>query len=541
MERATNEMIEGERRIEQQDWRPRNCVWELTLACNLRCRHCGSRAGEKREKELSTGECLNAVAQLAELGCELITLSGGEPTLRKDWDQIARAIASRNIYVNMVTNGVYPSDSAAKEVAARARDAGLCNVGVSLDGPREVHEQIRGANTYDRTLGSIGQFRAAGLNVTVLTTVGQFNLRRLEEVRRIAINAGAASWRVQLAKPMGAMADRRDLVLRPRQILELVPWLARLKREKGINVQVGDSIGYYGPHDKVLRGWGWRARQECWQGCQAGLQAIGIEADGGVKGCLSLQAKFEGRDPFIEGNLRGESLADIWRRPGAFAYNRDFTVDALTGPCQGCRYGWLCRGGAHCMAAASSGTLTENDFCFYHLASQERGRRQAVLAQSAAAAALTLWLGQTGCADLVPESKGSVSDATTPDSSPTQVPDGAPVSRDAARFDAFADTSMVGDVAVLPDAAKDTSIIKNEAAASVDAAAKDAAADAEHDAATGTDSGTPINCQSVCCTCDYGIIPDQVWEACCAPDPCADVCCACLYGVIPEELRKQCC
>ena len=71
------------RRAEQSGFRPRNCVWELTLACNLRCVHCGSRAGHVRPRELSTAECLDVVHQLAGLGTELVTLSGGEPTLRR--------------------------------------------------------------------------------------------------------------------------------------------------------------------------------------------------------------------------------------------------------------------------------------------------------------------------------------------------------------------------------------------------------------------------------------------------------------------------
>ena len=104
-------------RVEAMGWKPRNCVWELTLACNLRCGHCGSRAGKVRPKEMSLDECLGVVDQLADMGCELVTLSGGEPTLKKGWDTIASAIHARGIYVNMVTNGAYGSADKAKAVA----------------------------------------------------------------------------------------------------------------------------------------------------------------------------------------------------------------------------------------------------------------------------------------------------------------------------------------------------------------------------------------------------------------------------------------
>jgi len=46
----------------------------------------------------------------------------------------------------------------------------------------------------------------------------------------------------------------------------------------------------------------------------------------------------------------------------------------------------------------------------------------------------------------------------------------------------------------------------------------------------------PISCANVCCLCDYGIIPEDVWKECC--DPCKDVCCDCDYGEPPPP---QCC
>ncbi len=388
------------RRVERHGWRPRNCVWELTLGCNLRCEHCGSRAGRVRPDELSLDECLDVVQQLADLGTELVTLSGGEPTLKKGWDTIARAIADHGIYVNMVTNGVYRSGATADEVAQRALDAGMCNVGVSIDGTEDVHDEIRGAGTFAASMASIERFVAAGMRVGVMTTVNRRNLPLLPEVRRAAIDVGATMWRLQLGKPMGSMDDHRDWMIRPTQLLTLLPLLAELKLEGGIHVAVGDSLGYYGQPGKVLRGRGWRGRKECWKGCQAGMQAIGIEADGGVKGCLSLQAKWGDRDPFVEGNLRERSLADLWYAPGMFAFNREFEVDTLTGGCRPCRHAKLCRGGARCVSSAVLGSLTEDPYCYHGVLTAERARRAGVTQQlgaSAAGAALAVTLGTAGC------------------------------------------------------------------------------------------------------------------------------------------------
>ena len=76
--------------------RPRHAVWELTLSCNLKCRHCGSRAGAPRSDELTTAEALSLVDALADAGVREVTLIGGEAYLRRDWLEIVRAIRSRD-------------------------------------------------------------------------------------------------------------------------------------------------------------------------------------------------------------------------------------------------------------------------------------------------------------------------------------------------------------------------------------------------------------------------------------------------------------
>ena len=57
---------------------PAYVVWELTLACDHACRHCGSRALEARDAELTTDEALAVVGQLAEMGAREVVLIGGE-------------------------------------------------------------------------------------------------------------------------------------------------------------------------------------------------------------------------------------------------------------------------------------------------------------------------------------------------------------------------------------------------------------------------------------------------------------------------------
>ena len=394
-----------ERHLQRQDprndeaLRPRFCVWETTLSCNLRCGHCGSRAGRPRPHELDTRQALEVVAQLAGLGCRLLTLSGGEPLMRPDWDQLAQEGVRRGITVNMVTNGLLVDERRAKEL----RDVGLSNVGVSLDGLPGTHEGLRGKGTFQRLQKAIAHLTAAGVPVTVMTTLDRFNEPELEAVHALAVDLGAAAWRVQLGKTMGTLADNDHRVIRPMDLLDVIPRLARIKKSSPIWVDVGDSIGYYGPHEGLLRKARWGNMQNLWRGCQAGLRTVGIESDGGVKGCLSLQGTLKGHkgDPFREGDLKEHSLEEIWFDPEVFAFNRRFRLDSLTGSCASCRYKALCRGGARCVSSAFTGALGEDPYCYHRVATlqakelEKRGGRGSI-SKLATAAAMAMGLGLGG-------------------------------------------------------------------------------------------------------------------------------------------------
>jgi radical SAM protein with 4Fe4S-binding SPASM domain len=66
---------------------------------------------------------------------------------------------------------------------------------------------------------------------------------------------------------------------------------------------------------------------------------------------------------FIEGNLREKSLREIWEDPDAFAYNRRFTTDQLTGKCASCPRGDVCAGGCRSYNYFTTGKLYENCLC----------------------------------------------------------------------------------------------------------------------------------------------------------------------------------
>ncbi len=345
---------------------PRNVVWELTLACNLRCRHCGSRAGKAREDELSYEELCSVADQLAALGAERVTLSGGEPTLSPYWHLLGKRLTGQGVRVNIISNGVIWD----AEHTRLAREAGLESAAFSIDGLEEVHDRIRKRGNYQQVLRAFDDCAEGGLPTAAVTHINALNLETLSRMRDLLHRHGVASWQLQLGNPAGNMSDHRDLVIEPRDLLRIVPEVARLRAEdKQPKVFAADNVGYYGDYEKVIRDRG--AKVFFWVGCRAGCQVLGIESNGNIKGCLSLPSAANRVFDFIEGNLRDRSLAELWCDDDAFAYNRQFTVDQLTGFCRTCRYNDICRGGCAWTAHSHTGSRFENPFCYYRVAVEE--------------------------------------------------------------------------------------------------------------------------------------------------------------------------
>jgi radical SAM protein with 4Fe4S-binding SPASM domain len=344
--------------------RPVLAVWETTLRCDLACRHCGSRAGRDRPHELDTAECLNLVMQMADLGVKEVTIIGGEAYLRSDWLDIIAAIRAAGMACTMTTGG----RGMTADRARAAAEAGIRSVSVSVDGGAGSHDQLRGVvGSYRSALGALGHLRAAGIPITANTQVNRLSMSDLPELLETLLEAGICGWQIMLTVAMGRAADHPDILLQPYELLDLFPVLARLKergRDAGVPVWPGNNIGYFGPYESLLR-------QEMPRGhmshCGAGCNTLGIEADGAIKGCPSLQT-----DPWTGGNIRDASLRDIWERSAPLRHMRDWTPDQLWGYCSTCYYADSCRAGCTWTAFSLFGKAGNNPLC-HHRALEMHG------------------------------------------------------------------------------------------------------------------------------------------------------------------------
>jgi radical SAM protein with 4Fe4S-binding SPASM domain len=353
------------------DGLPLVIAWELTLACNLRCRHCGSSAVDlPRVHELTLAESLNICDQFPDLLVQEVDFTGGEPLLREDWAKIAAHLDKLGIRTQILTNCLALNQDKVTQI----RDAGITAVGVSLDGLEPTHDYIRvRKGLFRHALAMIDCVQRAGLPVTVITTANALNLPELPSLLEVLRSAGVKRWQIQPVFPLGRVSETRELQLTDQTYLQLGAFAQHwvpLAKQAGLEIELADSFGYFTELDP---------RDLPWKGCPAGMVALGITSDGKIKGCLSLP------DNLIEGDLRQEELWDLWFRPDVFAYTRQYSPKDLGPNCSFCDQAEICLGGCSAMSYGSTGLFHNNPYCFYGIRHRQSGCRPGLGGDSMAA------------------------------------------------------------------------------------------------------------------------------------------------------------
>jgi radical SAM protein with 4Fe4S-binding SPASM domain len=354
-------------------------VWEITLKCNLACNHCGSRAGDARVDELTTEECLDLVRQMDEIGIDEVTLIGGEAYLRRDWLTIARAIVERGMICSVTSGGL----SIKAEMARQIFESGINSVSISVDGLKDSHDALRGVpGSWDACFRALKALTDAGVQVTANTQINRRSMPELPALYENLRDAGIGAWQIMMTVPMGNAADNADILLQPYELLELFPLLGDLAlqaQRDGIVMASGNNIGYYGPYDQLLLNRG-QEGLVYYTGCEAGTQALGIEADGKIKGCPSLPS-----GPYTGANIRDMSLAEIMAYTEPLQMNKaprftDESVAHLWGFCGSCEFAKLCRSGCQWTAHVFFGKRGNNPYCHHRALEFDRqGLRERVI------------------------------------------------------------------------------------------------------------------------------------------------------------------
>ncbi len=321
-------------------------IAELSYKCPLHCPYCSNPVGiaaEKYRDELSTEDWSRVFRQAADLGVLQLALTGGEPLVRKDAEELARVSTEVGLYSTLVTAGT----PFTRKRALALKEAGLDHVQVSIQDSDPVSSDlIAGTKSFSKKIEAAHLARELGFPLTINVVLHRRNLDRIEEI--IALAESLDARRVELANTQyqGWALPNRDA---------LMPTRAQLEHGEAVVIAARERIGpkmeilwvlpdYYEDLPKPCMG-GW------------GREAILVAPNGDVLPCQSASII----PGMVFDNVRDKSLEEIWFESEAF--NRFRGTDWMPEPCKSCP---LDRqhadfGGCRCQALQLSGDAAAVD------------------------------------------------------------------------------------------------------------------------------------------------------------------------------------
>jgi len=215
--------------------RPFLLYFKPTARCDLRCEICNRwKDHSSSEEELSLEQIRQMLAKFRRAGAVVLTLWGGEPTLRKDLPEILGAAKDLGFRTSMCTNSNALAKTGHRYLPLL--DVLLC----SLDGYGATHDRMRGVDgLFDRVVSGIGTATHYNhLDVKIWATVHRENLRQIEQLAGLArdLGTGIAFF------PVSPIAGyNNDTVPSPAELRDAFTLIKRLKAE-GLPIRNPDRV-----------------------------------------------------------------------------------------------------------------------------------------------------------------------------------------------------------------------------------------------------------------------------------------------------------
>jgi radical SAM protein len=335
------------------DLSPLLVVWEVTQACDLACVHCRPSGRPDRDPdELSTEEAHRLLEEIKEFGNPLMVLTGGDPLKRLDIFDLVRHSVATGLRTNITPSATPLLTS---EAINQFQTCGISRMAINLDGPdAPTHDGFRLVDgSYDRAILALCHARAIGLDTQVQTNVARSNLATLGHIAELVAEVRAKMW--SLFFPV-ATDPRPGEDLNSDDYEKVFEFLYEISKVAPFEVKTTEGLHYRRYIAQRLKaehgGCGGMNGRLLWR----------TTAVSEARGFLFISHTGEiypsGYLPVSAGNVRNDSLVDIYRNSGLFRTLREPT--ARDGKCGYCEYHKIC-GGSRARAWALTGSYLEAD------------------------------------------------------------------------------------------------------------------------------------------------------------------------------------
>jgi radical SAM protein with 4Fe4S-binding SPASM domain len=293
---------------------------ELTVGCNLRCDYCYRESDATKLSHMPTEELLDLIEKLWAAGLRTVELTGGEPTVHRDFRRILAKCTDKFEMVGVLTNGTRLDDQLAQQFAEMGYKL-MYSVSLDASTP-ELHDARRGVKgAWARTTQNIARLAKLGVAIRVSMVVDERNFDDIESTLLLARSLGARAFSYSPLLPLGRGKDifSRTWKMNGMEVFKKEKYLA--ERYKGfLGVLSEETV----------------CEVEGEEGCGAGYRTFAMDPWGNIRPCATF-----GSNEVVFGNLRTQSLEEVFGQPAIFAMKQ------LRAPspefCSGCRHADFCR------------------------------------------------------------------------------------------------------------------------------------------------------------------------------------------------------
>lgn len=322
----------------------------LTRRCNLKCKMCGqwgdkgvTRTGDDIQPDMPFEELKEIILSLAKFKPS-ITLFGGEPLLYSEIEEVIKLIKSKDMHCVMITNGYLLEEYA--EVITREE---VDELNISIDGPGEVHDEIRGIDgLYDKIKSGVEAVINARSGkkplINIQTTITKYNIDHLMDMMDAATEFGADSItfhhliflnkedieKTDSKYPELGPEDWEGFVFEPEIDPEkLASKVEKIKEKSGevpfdVNVypnfNKNEINSYYKSRDYFPESYGGK--------CKSAWICAYVFPDGQLRPCLDFEYSF--------GNLKQKEFNEVWNGKKAVKFRKLLTENSRFPVCSRC-------------------------------------------------------------------------------------------------------------------------------------------------------------------------------------------------------------
>lgn len=302
--------------------------WECTQRCNLHCKHCGSDCRRISDiPDMPAEDFLRVIDSITphvnpnEVN---VVITGGEPLMRDDLEDIGLSLYRRGYPWGLVSNGLYLTAARLQSLM----EAGLHAVTISLDGFADDHNWMRGhPDSYSKAMNAIRMLvHERELVWDVVTCVNRFNYPYLDKLKASLYSIGVRHWRLFTIFPVGRAAEHPEFQLTDEEFTGVMEFIKHARKEKKMHVNYGCE-GFLGSYEGDVR--------DYFFSCNAGVSVGSILADGSISACPSIRSNFS------QGNIYKDDFMDVWENRFQPFRNREWMKK---GSCADCGFFRYCEG-----------------------------------------------------------------------------------------------------------------------------------------------------------------------------------------------------